>query len=84
VAQIRKALTGRVITELESLAEKDGEAFGKIWEAFGSVLKEGIYEDHERRDQLLALARFATTAGSPRSLKNMSRTSSRTRPRSII
>jgi molecular chaperone HtpG len=69
VAQIRKALTGRVITELESLAEKDAEAFGKIWEAFGSVLKEGIYEDHDRRDQLLGLTRFATTAGSPRSLK---------------
>jgi molecular chaperone HtpG len=69
VAQMRKALTGRVITELESLAEKDAEAFGKVWESFGSVLKEGIYEDPERRDQLLALARFATTAGGPRSLK---------------
>jgi molecular chaperone HtpG len=34
------------------------------------VLKEGIYEDHERRDQLLALARFATTRDGPhRSLK---------------
>ena len=41
VAQIRKALTGRVLSELESLAEKDAEAFGKIWEAFGRVLKEG-------------------------------------------
>ena len=70
VAQIRKALTGRVITELQNLADKDAEAFGKIWEAFSRVLKEGIYEDHERRDQLLALARFTTTAGdSPRSLK---------------
>jgi molecular chaperone HtpG len=70
VAQIRKALTGRVITELQNLADKDAEAFGKIWEAFGRVLKEGIYEDHERRDELLALARFTTTAGdSPRSLK---------------
>ena len=70
VAQIRKALTGRVLTELESLAAKEPEAFAKIWEAFGRVFKEGIYEDHERRDQLLALCRFATTAGdSPRSLK---------------
>ena len=63
VAQIRKALTSRIITELESLAAKDAETFGKVWEAFGKVLKEGLYEDHERRDQLLALARFATTAG---------------------
>ena len=37
--------------------------YEKIWEAFGSVLKEGIYEDFERRDQLLKLARFRSTAG---------------------
>jgi molecular chaperone HtpG len=38
------------------------DAYGKMWDAFGSVLKEGIYEDHERREELLALARFRTTA----------------------
>jgi molecular chaperone HtpG len=75
VAQIRKALTGRVVAELESLAAKeatggdDPKPYAKIWEAFGPVLKEGIYEDFERRAQLLALARFTTTAGSGRSLK---------------
>ena len=69
VMQIRKALTGRVLSELESLAGKDAEAFGKIWEAFGPVLKEGIYEDFEKREQLLALARFNTTVGTGRSLK---------------
>jgi molecular chaperone HtpG len=61
VAQIRKAVTGRVVSELESLATKEPEKFAGVWEAFGSVLKEGIYEDHERKAQLLALARFATT-----------------------
>ncbi len=70
VGQIRKALTGRVLSELESLAGKEPEASRRFWEAFGRVFKEGIYEDHERRDQLLALCRFATTAGGgPRSLK---------------
>ncbi len=69
VAQIRKALTGRVLGELETLAAKDAPAFEKIWDAFGSLIKEGLYEDFERRDQLLALARFATTAGAARSLK---------------
>ena len=66
VAQIRKALTGRVISELESLAANGAEAFAKVWEAFGKVLKEGLYEDHERRDKLLGLARFATTIGEGR------------------
>ena len=70
VAQIRKALTGRVVTELQSLADDKPEAYAKVWEAFGRVLKEGIYEDQERRDQLLSLARFASTAGDgQRSLK---------------
>ena len=36
--------------------------YAKIWDDFGPVLKEGIYEDFERRDTLLALARFKTTA----------------------
>jgi molecular chaperone HtpG len=61
LAQIRKAVSGRMLSELAMLASKDPAAFAKIWEAFGTVLKEGIYEDPERRDQLLGLARFAST-----------------------
>ncbi len=69
LAQIRKAVTSRVIGELESLSEKEPETFAKIWDAFGPVIKEGIWEDFERREKLLALSRFATTAGEKRSLK---------------
>jgi molecular chaperone HtpG len=69
LVQIRKAVTGRVIGELESLSEKDPENFAKIWDAFGPVIKEGIWEDFERREKLLALSRFTTTAGEKRSLK---------------
>jgi molecular chaperone HtpG len=71
VKQIRNGLASRVIGELESTANKEPETYAKIWEAFGPVLKEGLYEDQERRGQLLALARFATTAGDkPRALKD--------------
>jgi molecular chaperone HtpG len=70
VTQIRNGLVTRVISELESTADKDAETYTKIWTAFGPVLKEGLYEEQERRGQLLALARFATTAGDGlRSLK---------------
>jgi len=69
LAQIRKAVAGRVIGELETLAEKQPEEFAKIWDAFGSVIKEGIYEDFERREKLLALSRFTSTAGENRTLK---------------
>jgi molecular chaperone HtpG len=69
LVQIRKAVTSRVVSELEALSEKEPESFAKIWDAFGAVIKEGIYEDFERREKLLALARFSTTAGEKRSLK---------------
>ncbi len=69
LAQIRKAVTGRVISELENLGDKEPEAFAKIWDAFGPVIKEGIWEDFERREKLLALSRFTTTTGEKRSLK---------------
>ncbi len=69
LAQIRKAVATRVIAELEQLGEKDPDNFNKIWDAFGAVIKEGIYEDFERREKLLALARFTTTSGERRSLK---------------
>lgn len=58
---IRKAVSKRVLSELEKTAKKDAENYKKIWEAFGPVIKEGLYEDFERRDQLFGLCRFRTT-----------------------
>jgi len=65
-------VTGRVLSDLEKLAQNDPEAYAKVWETFGPVLKEGLYEDFERRGTLLGLARFKTTAsgGGWRSLKD--------------
>lgn len=69
LAQIRKAVTSRVVSELENLGDKEPEAFAKIWDSFGPVIKEGIWEDFERREKLLGLSRFTTTSGEKRSLK---------------
>ena len=60
---IKKGLTGKVLGELEKTAKDDPAAYAKIWETFGAVLKEGLYEDFERRETLLRLARFKTTTG---------------------
>jgi len=62
LAAIRKGLTSRILTSLEKMAEGEPETFGKFWELFGAIVKEGIYEDYERRGQLLKLARFRTLA----------------------
>lgn len=62
VDQIRAAVTKRVLSEIEKLAASDADAYAGVWSRFGPVIKEGLYEDPERRDQLLELARFRTTA----------------------
>ncbi len=61
---IRKGVTNRVVQELGKLAEAEPEKFAKVWENFGAVIKEGLYEDPERRDGLFKIARFTTTAAS--------------------
>src|SRR5215212_2139325 len=59
---IKKGVASRVLSELEKLSNTDAEAYKTIWENFGTLLKEGLYEDFERRETLLGLARFKTTA----------------------
>ncbi|WCM25051.1 molecular chaperone HtpG [Sphingomonas sp. QA11] len=72
LAAIQKGISNRVLSELDKLTTGDTERYLKIWDNFGPVLKEGLYEDYTRREALLGLARFKTTApGSEwRSLKD--------------
>ena len=60
-AAIKKGVANRIVQELTKFAESDREKFDTIWENFGSVLKEGLYEDPERRDAIYKIARFATS-----------------------
>jgi molecular chaperone HtpG len=70
LATIKNGVTSRVFSELERLADKEPQNYAKMWDVFGAVIKEGLYEDFERRDALLKLARFKTTASDTwRSLK---------------
>ena len=70
VKLIRNAVTGRVLGEIEKLSEDSRDVFEKVWSSFGAVIKEGIYEDVERRERLLQLSRFQSTSGDElRSLK---------------
>ena len=83
---IKKGVTSRVLSDLEKLAQTEAEAYAKVWEPFGPVLKEGLYDDLERRGTLLGLARFKTTAsgGRWRSPRTMRARCARTRPRSTM
>lgn len=59
---IKTGVTNRMLSELERLADKEPDTFAEIWETFGAVLKEGLYDDFGRREQLLGLSRFKSTA----------------------
>jgi molecular chaperone HtpG len=61
LARIRKAVTGRVLSELKAKA-KDAEAYAGFWENFGPVLKEGVWEENEHRKDLAPLLRFRSSA----------------------
>ena len=61
VAKIRQGITKRVLADLLKRAE-DEEDYAQFWENFGPVMKEGLYEEYEHRDDLLKLARFRSTA----------------------
>jgi molecular chaperone HtpG len=67
---IRKAVGNKVLQELKKLGESDAALFAKIWDLFGPVIKEGLYEDYERRDMLFEVARFNTTSRSNITLKD--------------
>ena len=65
VKAIREGSTRRVLSMLESLADSEDEAerarYAAFWKDFGSVLKEGIGEDHTNQERLAKLLRFAST-----------------------
>ncbi|KLN62539.1 heat shock protein 90 [Kiloniella spongiae] len=59
--KIRGGIVKRVLGILDKKAENEQEEYLKFWENFGSVLKEGLYEDLPQKDALLKLCRFKST-----------------------
>ncbi|MBE90410.1 MAG: molecular chaperone HtpG [Rhodospirillaceae bacterium] len=62
VAKIKNGLVTRVLNELKKKAEKEPDSYAGFWEAFGALIKEGIYESFENRDDLLSLLRCHSTS----------------------
>ncbi len=58
--KIGRGLVSRVLSEIGKAAE-DKDRYAAFWEAFGAVLKEGVYEDFERRASILDLCRFRSS-----------------------
>ena len=58
VKNIQKNIVKKV---LDHLKEMDEEDYGKFYQEFGMVLKEGIHSDWENKDKIADLARYKTT-----------------------
>jgi molecular chaperone HtpG len=63
LAKIRAGIVRRVLGDLTKKAEdpEQADSYAEFWENFGAVLKEGLYEDYEHREQLTKLMRFRST-----------------------
>jgi molecular chaperone HtpG len=61
--RIRTTLSGRLIRELATLAEKEPDKYRVLWTEFGPFLKEGIALEPGSRADLLKLLRFHSTRG---------------------
>jgi molecular chaperone HtpG len=61
LGRIRRALIGRVLSELKTRAT-DAEDYTKFWNNFGAIVKEGLWEDSEHRNEILPLIRFHSSS----------------------
>jgi molecular chaperone HtpG len=60
--KIQNGVVKRLLKDLKDRAANAAE-YAKFWNVFGAVLKEGLYEDFQNRDDLLDVVRFKSTAG---------------------
>lgn len=61
VDKIKAASVKKILSMLEKMAKNNPEDYQKFWKEFGQVLKEGPSEDHENREKIVSLLRFAST-----------------------
>ena len=61
IDSIRAGCSKRILNLLADLAKNDKEKYAKFWKEFGRVLKEGVIEETDKREDLAKLFRFSTT-----------------------
>ncbi|KAF0145345.1 MAG: molecular chaperone HtpG [Rhodospirillaceae bacterium] len=63
LAKIRNGLVRRILADIKARSDET-DAYAAFWNTFGAVLKEGLYEDFERKHDIIELCRFHTTTNS--------------------
>ena len=60
LSKIKKNSVKKILSEFKKLS-KNKEKYSKFFSEYGKMIKEGIYQDFENRDDLLELVRYKTT-----------------------
>jgi molecular chaperone HtpG len=61
IHMIRRGIARKVLGELLKLSRNDAPAYEAFWGQFGMILKEGIYDAIDHREDLFKLTRFQST-----------------------
>ncbi len=59
--KISDSVVKKILSDLSKKSKKNDPSYIEFWKNFGAVLKEGIYEDPSRHEQILPLSRFHST-----------------------
>lgn len=62
IRKIRSSVAKRLLGDLDKLAQENIILYSTFWNQFGAVLKEGLYDAQEHREELLKVVRFYSTA----------------------
>ena len=58
---IRSGCTKKILGLLQNMARKESGKYSEFWKEFGRVLKEGIIDEADKREDLAKLFRFSST-----------------------
>ena len=58
IEKINNSLTLRVLKELQLIADQNVDKYGKFWQQYGTLLKEGVSSDFKNKKRLMDLLRF--------------------------
>ena len=58
VQKIKSAVTSKVLATLEEIKKKDAKRYDEFWNAFGTVVKEGVHTDYANADRLKKLLKY--------------------------
>jgi molecular chaperone HtpG len=61
IDSIRSGTTKKILDLLARMAKNEPEKYATCWKEFGRVMKEGVIEETDRREDLAGLFRFSST-----------------------